>query len=97
MVFKVGGPPGPGRPKGARSKLAENFLETLRASFEANGADAVEAMLRTDPVAYCKVIASILPKEIGGSEDGAPIHMQFRWADRNQEPNTEPENEPNSE
>lgn len=53
-----------GRPKGARSKLGEAFIDALLADFEANGVQAIIDM-RTDKAGdYVKVLASILPKEL---------------------------------
>lgn len=53
-----------GRPKGARNKLGEAFLEALHEDFEANGAEAIVKCRSEKPDAYLKVIASILPKEL---------------------------------
>lgn len=53
-----------GRPKGARNKLGEEFLEALADSFHRDGADAIERVRVNDPVQYVKVIASILPREV---------------------------------
>lgn len=62
----------PGRPKGARQKLSTDFLKALSQSFEEKGPATIEAMRSTDPSGYCKIIASLLPKELTG-EDGAPL------------------------
>lgn len=53
-----------GRPKGARSKLGEAFLEAMLADWEENGAQAIIDVRETKPDAYLKVVASILPKEL---------------------------------
>ncbi len=58
-----------GRPKGARSKLGEDFLKALQADFAANGVAAIATVRETKPEVYVKVIASILPKEIDLSAD----------------------------
>lgn len=52
-----------GRPKGARNKLGEAFLEALHEDFKANGKAAIETCRTEKPDAYLKVIASILPKQ----------------------------------
>jgi hypothetical protein len=44
--------------------LGEAFIEDLYQSWLANGAAAIEAVLKTKPDAYLKVIASLLPKDI---------------------------------
>lgn len=53
-----------GRPKGARSKLGEKFLEDLLASWETSGVAAIAKVIEEKPDQYLKVVASILPKEI---------------------------------
>lgn len=53
-----------GRPKGARSKLGEAFIEALHEDFQENGVAAIEAVRTDKPDQYLKVIASILPKEL---------------------------------
>jgi hypothetical protein len=55
---------GGGRPKGARNKLAEAFIQALADDFEANGVHAIEVVRAEKPDQYLKVIASLLPKEM---------------------------------
>lgn len=63
--FKPGTVPNPkGRPKGSRNKLGEAFLEALHADFEEHGAATIARCRTEDPVAYVKVCASILPKDL---------------------------------
>ena len=57
-------PKSPGRPKGARSKLGEAFLEAMLENFSAHGPETIEAVRAEKPDQYLKVIASILPKEM---------------------------------
>ncbi len=64
-LFKPGQVANPaGRPKGSRNKLGEDFIRALQQDFEANGAQAIEAVRAERPHEYLKVIASILPKQI---------------------------------
>ncbi len=53
-----------GRPKGARNRLADDFLEELQADFQANGRAAICAVREGRPHEYLKIVASILPKQI---------------------------------
>ena len=53
-----------GRTKGARSKLGEAFVEALHDDFQEHGVAAIETMRASDPGAYVRVIASLLPKEV---------------------------------
>ncbi len=56
-----------GRPKGARSKLGEAFIEDMLADWEANGPAAIREVRETKPDQYLKVIATILPKDLNVS------------------------------
>ena len=57
-------PGNPGRPKGSRNKLGEEFIAALYDDFETNGVAAIEIARRTDPVQYLKVIAAVIPQEV---------------------------------
>lgn len=59
--FKAGNP---GRPKGARNKLGEQFIEALQADFQEFGKDAVVKVRTEKPDQYLKVIASLMPKDL---------------------------------
>jgi hypothetical protein len=61
--FVIGGKPGPGRPKGARSRFSENFLEAFAADFERHGAAVIEKVRNTRPGLYLRIAADLLPKE----------------------------------
>lgn len=58
-----------GRPKGARSKLGEQFVAALQADFEEHGKDVIEKVRMERPQDYLKVLASILPKELNVKVD----------------------------
>lgn len=60
----VSGNIGGGRPKGARAKLGEAFIEALKDDFEAHGVEAIEKTRTEKPDAYLKVIASLMPKDV---------------------------------
>lgn len=62
--FKPGQSGNPaGRPKGARNKLGELFLEALHNDFAKHGVEAIEKTREEKPDQYLKVVASLLPKE----------------------------------
>ena len=52
-----------GKPKGARNKLGEAFIQALQEDFEEHGVAAVQAVRQDKPDQYLKVIASLMPKE----------------------------------
>lgn len=53
-----------GRPKGARNKLGEAFIEALHEDFGKHGVEAIVEVRETKPDQYLKVIASLLPKDV---------------------------------
>lgn len=53
-----------GKPKGARTKLGEAFIEALHDSFKKRGIEAIEAVIDEKPEQYLKVIASLMPKDV---------------------------------
>ena len=57
-------PGNPGRPKGARNKLGEQFIEALQQDFEEHGIAAIQVVRAEKPDQYLKVIASLMPKDI---------------------------------
>jgi hypothetical protein len=57
-------PGNPGRPKGARNKLGEDFIHALHDDFQEGGIAAIQAVRTERPHEYLKVIASLLPKEL---------------------------------
>ena len=72
--FAPGWAGGPGRPKGSRSKLSETFLKLLAADFESEGMEVLRRVRVEDPSTYVRVIASLVPKELGlTGADGGPI------------------------
>ena len=71
-----------GRPRGARSKLSENFLADLRDVWERRGKAALEACAEEQPDVLIKVIASLLPKsiDINVAVDVADFATKFHTA-----------------
>ena len=53
-----------GRPKGSKSKLSEEFLTDLLASWREKGRQALSVAADEKPVEYAKMVASLIPKEI---------------------------------
>lgn len=57
-------PGNPGRQKGARNKLGEQFLDALQQDFEEHGIAAIHVVRVEKPDQYLKVIASLMPRDI---------------------------------
>lgn len=63
--FKPGKSGNPaGRPKGAKSKLTENWWADLHSAWEAHGQAALDAVATTDPGKFISVVASVMPKDV---------------------------------
>jgi hypothetical protein len=77
MPFKPGQSGNPsgrradGRP---RQRLAEAFLNRLRADFEKHGIQAIQDARERDPMGYVRMIAGLLPQE-------AKINVEHSFAD----------------
>jgi hypothetical protein len=50
--------------RGSRNKLGEKFLDALLAEWRRSGKAALQRAAGDDPVAFVKVVAGLLPKEI---------------------------------
>ena len=61
--FEKGNAGGPGRPKGARNKLSEDFISDVQESWKENGAEALKTMKDEDNSSYVKMVASLVPKD----------------------------------
>ena len=55
---------GPGRPKGARNKPGEEFLEDVYADWEAHGASVLAEVREKSPAIYLRVVASLVPRHL---------------------------------
>ena len=63
--FKPGQSGNPlGRPKGSKVKLQESFLKDFCAAWESEGASVIKRVIIDDPVAFLKVAASLMPKDM---------------------------------
>jgi hypothetical protein len=63
MSFKPGTANLAGRSKGSRNRLSGAFLTALADDFEQGGVAAIKICRIEDPSIYCRLIASILPRE----------------------------------
>ena len=61
-------PGNPGKPKGARHKLSEDFFKEMAKAFEAHGATALASMIEESPKDFIKTIAALQSKELTGKD-----------------------------
>jgi hypothetical protein len=62
--FVIGGKPGPGRPKGSRNKLAEEFITDFYNDWLEHGASVIALVRAEKPDVYFKGAVAILPKQV---------------------------------
>ena len=53
---------GPGRPKGSRNKLAQDFIDACYDSWQKDGAAALDRMATESPAKYCALMANLIPQ-----------------------------------
>lgn len=61
--LKMFQPGNPGRPKGSKNKLSEDFFRDLYATWEESGISALKATAQTEPVKFVQIVAGLMPKE----------------------------------
>jgi hypothetical protein len=61
-----------GRPKGARNKLTETFLDIVAKDLAENGAEVIERVRREDPVMYLRIVGSLIPRELIAKREQEP-------------------------
>ena len=54
----------PGRPKGSKNKLSEDFLRDICEVWDKHGKDALLTVARDEPAKFVQVAASLIPKEM---------------------------------
>lgn len=53
-----------GRPIGAKTKLAESFVQDMYAAWQTRGRAAIETVIDERPHEFIKAVASLMPKEV---------------------------------
>lgn len=67
--FLIGGKAGPGRPRGARNKLAEHFIASFAADFEQHGPRVIAQVRAENPAIWLKIAGDLLPREAAAQLD----------------------------
>ena len=60
-----------GRPKGSKDAITKAFLEDVTENWESNGPATLEAAREKNPAEFCRMIASLLPKDLNVRNDDA--------------------------
>ena len=64
MVWEKGQSGNPkGKPKGCRHMLTDTFYRDLLKAWNEHGEAAIMAALAESPLGFCKIIASLMPRE----------------------------------
>ena len=80
--------PGAGRPKGVPNKLNGDIKAMIVGALsDVGGRDYLAARAIDQPVAFMGLLGKVLPLQLTG-ENGAPIAVDFRWADATPPPPT---------
>jgi hypothetical protein len=73
--------PGAGRPKGVPNKLNGDIKAMIVGALQdVGGRDYLAARAIDQPIAFMGLVGRVLPLQVTG-ENGAPIAVDFRWAD----------------
>ena len=67
--FQTGNIGGPGRPKGSRNKLGEDFISAICEDWTEHGAAVLKQVRQTSPSAYLRVVASLVPQHLATQDD----------------------------
>ena len=62
-----------GRPKGARNKLAERFLEDLYADWKDHGQETLIKLRESRPAVYVRVVAMLIPRHAQLNIEGSSL------------------------
>lgn len=77
-----------GRPKGARSLLADAFLQDMLDHWKEHGKQAIDDAMKQNPAGYLSVMAKLMPKEVKVDHDLGDQLQQFLTSIQQEEPRT---------
>jgi len=71
---------GKGRPKGSANKVTKALKEmVLGALDDAGGQEYLAKQAKENPAAFMTLLGKVLPMQLAGDPDGAPIKHEFSW------------------
>jgi hypothetical protein len=77
--FVNGGKAGPGRPRGARSRLSEAFILDLHTVWEETGIKALRTCAAEKPSEFCRIVALLMPRDLNLSVSVDPVDFAARF------------------
>ena len=70
---------GKGRPKGARNKVTAALKDMILGALDdAGGRDYLMKQAGDNPAAFLTLVGKVLPLQVGGDPDGAPLVHEIR-------------------
>jgi hypothetical protein len=75
-------PGNPGKPKGARHKLQEDFVKDVLAAWQTDGKTAITSMIADKPGDFVKMVASLIPKDVNLNVNSADEMSDAELAER---------------
>ena len=79
--FKVGQSGGPGRPKGARNKFSEAYVEAFLNDFDKHGVQVIKKVRVDKPEVWLKLAAMLVPKDLDLKHSGDVNVSVVNYAD----------------
>jgi hypothetical protein len=71
----VGNPAG--RPKGSKNRYSEDFWRDLADVWAAEGKTALESAVKSDPIKFCTMAASVLPKDVNVKHEATDAFLHL--------------------
>jgi len=83
--FKKGNGGGPGRPKGAKNKLAKAYLKDLHEVYLEGGKEALKQVKEERPEGFLSLVARLLPKDLDVNHSGDITLQVVNYEDESEE------------